>query len=339
MRLLPALCLGLCLIALQVVLGARAFYPEAFEEKTDVIDLLLAKATSIQDTLSPDELRWLVRHPVVIVGVDPDFYPVEMFDERGRYSGLGGDYMRLMGKSTGLDLQPLRLPNWAASEKQAREGNVDMFMAVAKTGRRDDYLLFTTPYINMPGIIMTRRNSGLDKVSLADLKGKKVAVVNNYSWHDFLKEKHPEITAIPVADTLAALQRVVTGEADAVIDYEFNLKEKIQTGGIMQVEPAGKIDTNYGHAVAVRKDWPELFGIISKALAAISPEEQKILARKWLQKHEAPVGQERRLQWIFFFAIESILLCLALIWLWQRELRLAVARRLKTLEDRRNQHA
>lgn len=77
-----------------------------------------------------------------------------------------------------------------------------------------------------------------------------MAVVNNYSWHDFLKEFHPEIIAVPVTNTLEALQRVASGEADAVIDYEFNLLEKIQTGGIMQIQPAGKVDSSYGHAIA-----------------------------------------------------------------------------------------
>lgn len=94
-----------------------------------------------------------------------------------------------------------------------------------------------------------------------------------------------------MADTLEALQRVVTGEADAVIDYEFNLMEKIQTGGIMQIQPAGKVDSSYGHAIAVRKDWPELFSVISTAMSQITPEERRILAQKWLQQQERPAGR------------------------------------------------
>lgn len=285
------------------------------------------------DQLPPAELAWLTDHPVVIVGVDPNFYPLEMFDERGRYTGLGGDYLRLLGKLTGLDFRVSRLTDWASTEAQARQRNIDLFMAAAKTGRRSEYMLFTTPYINMPGIIMTRRGGGLDKIGIADLKGKKVAVVNNYSWHDFLKEFHPEIIAVPAANTLEALQKVVTGEADAVIDYEFNLLEKIQTGGIMQIQSAGKVDSSYGHAIAVRKDWPELFSVISTALSRITPAEQKTLAAKWLQQ-ERPAGQERRLQWIFFFVVESILLCLVLNWLWQNELKKQVALRTRELEAR-----
>lgn len=333
MRLLLTLCLGLCLIALQVALGLKAFYPDAYADKTDVVDELILGKKPLLDQFSPEELTWLKDHPIVIVGVDPSFYPLETFDERGRYTGLGGDYLRILRKLTGLDFRVLRLTDWASTEEHARQKLVDMFMAAAETGRRSEFMLFTAPYINMPGIIMTRRGSGLDKVGIDDLKGKKVAVVNNYSWHDFLKEFHPEIVAVPVANTLEALQRVVTGEADAVIDYEFNLMEKIQTGGIMQVQSAGKVNSTYGHAVAVRKDWPELFEIVTKALDQISPQERRVLAEKWLQR-ERPAGQERHLQWIFFFVVESLLLCLALAWLWQTQMKKEVARRTRELEAR-----
>lgn len=328
MRLLLTLCLGLCIIAIQVILGARAFFPDAFADKTDVVDTLMERKKSVLDKISPAELAWIAEHPVVTVGADPDFYPLEMFDERGRYTGLGGDYLRLLGKMTGLDFRARRLTDWASTEEQARQKRIDVFMAAAKTGRRSEYMLFTEPYINMPGTIMTRRGSGLDTAGLADLKGKKVAVVNNYSWHDFLREFHPEIIAVPVADTLGALQQVAAGQADAVIDYEFNLLEKIQTGGILQIQSAGKVDSAYGHAVAVRKDQPELFSVISTALAQITPAEQNMLARKWLAQ-ERPAGQERHLQWIFFFFLESLLLCLGLNWLWQHEVEKQVARALR----------
>lgn len=240
MRLLLTLCLGLCIIAIQVVLGVKAFFPDAYADKTDVVDALMEQKKSILDQIPPVELAWVTEHPAIVVGVDPNFYPLEMFDERGRYTGLGGDYLRLLSKLTGLDFRVRRLTDWASTEEQARQKLIDVFMAAAKTGRRSEYMLFTTPYINMPGIIMTRRGSGLDKIGLEDLKGKKVAVVNNYSWHDFLKEFHPEIIAVPVTNTLEALQRVASGEADAVIDYEFNLLEKSRPAASCRFSPPAK---------------------------------------------------------------------------------------------------
>lgn len=45
MRLLCTLCLGLAVIALQVVLGIMTFYPEAFDDKTDAVsEIVLEKS-------------------------------------------------------------------------------------------------------------------------------------------------------------------------------------------------------------------------------------------------------------------------------------------------------
>lgn len=319
MRLLCTLCLGLLIIALQVVLGIMTFYPEAFDRKTDAVNEIVLEKKPLE-ALSSEEMAWIRHHPVISVGVDPSFYPVETFDERGRYTGLGGDYLSLLKKLTGLEFRVLKLQDWASTEIQARDRGVDMFMAAARTNRRSEYMLFTEPYINLPGLIMTRRGSGLDAAGIADLRGKKVAVVNNYSWHDFLREHHPEIIALPAANTLAALQHVAAGEADAVIDYEFNLVEQIQAGGIMQVQPAGSVNSSYGHAVAARNDWPVFFSVISKALAEITPDERAIIARKWLDPGKS-AGEKHRGQWLFFFLSESILLCILVYWLWETQTR------------------
>ena len=320
MRQLLLLCLGLLIIGIQVVLGAQTFFPQVFAGKEDALDDLLDQKTSVLDKIAPEDLAWLAANPVVTVGVDPNFYPLEMFDERGRYTGLGGDYLRLLSKMTGLDFRPLATSDWAATEELARQGRIDIFMAAAKTGRRSEYMLFTAPYITEPGVIMTRRGSGLDTADISSLAGRKVAVVKDYSWHDFLKEFHPEVIAVPAATTLEALQKVAAGEADAVLDYEFNLLEKIQTGGILQMETAGKVDSSYGHAVAVRRDRPELFNVITTALAQVTPQERQALAQKWLAQ-ERPAGQERHLQWIFFFLVESTLLVMGLIWLYHAGIR------------------
>ena len=331
MRLLLKVIIGLCIIAVQVILGARVFFPEALVSRQDIVDEIIEKKDSVLDRLSPEDLAWIGSHRVVIVGVDPNFYPLEMFDERGRYTGLGGDYMRLLAAMTGLDFQVLRLTDWASTEEQAKQRNIDIFMAAAKTERRSEYMNFTKPYITMPGVIMTRRGHGMDEVTIDDLSGKKVAVVNNYSWHDFLKEHHPEIVAVPAENTLAALQMVANGAADAIIDYEFNLLEKIQVGGILQIQTAGTVSSTYGHSVAVRNDSPALFNAIALALDNITPAEQKLLAQKWLLQ-ERPAGQERHLQWIFFFAVEAVLLCLGLIALCRRKVRKEVSRRTRQLK-------
>lgn len=135
----------------------------------------------------------------------------------------------------------------------ATSHKVDMYIAAAETQHRSQYMLFTPSYIVLPGIIVTRqptkgesvtRGAATDETEpsidgLKDLAGKRVAVVNRYSWHDFLEELHPEITPVPVKNTLEGLQKVAFGEVDAMIDYQFNITEKINNSGIRNLRAMG----------------------------------------------------------------------------------------------------
>lgn len=330
------LLVGLAVMVVQVFIGARAFFPEQFETP-NAERLPLPDKPSVVNKLTPEDLAFISASGPIKVGVDPNFYPLETFDERGRYTGVGGDYLRLLSRMTGLNFVPEARESWAATEAAAKNGEIDVFMAAARTGRRAEFMQFTAPYVTMPGIIMTRRDSGLDKLEEKDLAGKKVAVTRDYSWHDYLKEFHPDAIPVPAANTLEALQKVTSGEADAILDYEFNLLEKIQTAGILQMQTAGHAGSSYGHAIAVNKNKPELFNIISVALAQITPREKKSLADKWLNM-EKPVGAERRLQWIFFFLTESVLVLLALNWFIEASVRKKLKNAFQTLA-RKTRHA
>lgn len=303
------------ILILQVFVGIKAFFPEALETKDSTVESIMENSVSILDEASPEDIAFIATNPVIRVGVDPNFYPIEMFDERGRYTGLGGDYLKILERITGLRFKPYAAGNWADTEKQAKNGELDLLPAAARTGRRNEFLLFTPPYVNLPGILMAKRDS--EKLDTNALTGKKIAVVDGYSWHDFLREYHPEIIPVPSTNTLDAIEKVLKGEADAVLDYEFNLMEKIQTSGIMQMEVAGKMDSNYGHALAVRKDLPELFDIISLAMKQISPDMQDRLAQKWFRTEKPDDGQ-KRLQWIFFLLVESLLISLG-AWLFVKK--------------------
>ncbi len=324
MRVFGLIILGIFVLCAEVFLGIQSFFPEALQKgKTDIVQDIIENKKTIFDQLSEQDLAWIAENKTVNVGVDPNFYPLETFNERGQYTGLGGDYLRLLTHLTGINFQVHRQQDWATVEELAQLKRIDLFMAVAKSDRRSEYLLFTDPYINMPGVIMAVRSSHLEGALLDDFKGKKVAVVKDYYWQDYVASKYPEIELVPAKDTIHAMQLVSNGNADAVIDYEFNLNEKIQLAGIYQLKAVGSVPSEFGHAVAVRNDLLELFDIINIALKQITPAEAKALEDRWLSKAK-PAGSERRLQWYFFFFTQATLLVLFVIGIARSSTRKAV---------------
>ena len=312
MRILGTVIIGLIILCIEVFLGVQSFYPQALQkDQADIVQKMIENKKTIVDELSESELAWLAQNKVVYVGVDANFYPLETFNERGQYTGIGGDYLCLITAMTGINFTIERQQEWATVEELAQLKRIDMFMAVAKTERREEYLNFAEPYINLPGMIMVPRTNTAKNLTLDDFRGKKLAVVKNYYWDDYVS-KYIDIERVPASDTISAMHMVTNGQADGVIDYEFNLNEKIQVAGIYQLHTVGQVPSEFGHSVAVRSDLPELFSIISKALKHISPEEQKAVIENWLIQAK-PAGDERRLQWYFFFFTQAVLLILLII--------------------------
>ena len=310
MRILGTVIIGLIILCIEVFLGVQSFYPQALQrEQADIVQKMIENKKTIVDELSENELAWLAQNKAVQVGVDANFYPLETFNERGQYTGIGGDYLRLLSSMTGINFQVQRQQDWATVEELAQLKRIDMFMALAKTERREEYLTFAEPYINLPGMIMVPRTNTASDLTLDDLK---LAVVKNYYWDDYVSANYPDIERVPASDTINAMHMVTNGEADAVIDYEFNLNEKIQVAGIYQLHTVGQVPSEFGHSIAVRSDLPELFSIVTKALKQISPDEQKVLIESWLIKSK-PAGDERRLQWYFFFFTQAVLLILLIV--------------------------
>ncbi len=313
MRVLGLVILGVFILCAEVFLGVQSFFPQALQkQKSDLVQTMIENKKTIVDQLSEQELAWLAENKTVQVGVDPNFYPLETFNERGQYTGLGGDYLRLLAHLTGLNFTVQRQQDWATVEELAQLKRIDLFMAVAKSERREQYLTFAQPYVNMPGMIMVPRSNDVQNLTLQDLNGKKLAVVKNYYWEDYVSSKYPDIILVPARDTIEAMQMVTSGQADAVIDYEFNLNEKIQVAGIYQLHTVGQVPSEFGHGVAVRTDLPELYNIISVALDQITPQEKQALADSWLKKAK-PVTDSKRLQWYFFFFTQATLLVLLII--------------------------
>ncbi|MEG2005132.1 MAG: ATP-binding protein, partial [Bilophila sp.] len=142
----------------------------------------------------------------------------------------------------------------------------------------------------------------------------------------------PEIIPVPVANTLEGLQQVAFGEVDAMMDYQFNITEKINDSGIRNLHVASVIEAPYGHAFGVRRDWPELLSILTKALQQITPDERRILARKWLQPYEEKTFSKQTV-WLMLFAAEVLFTVFAFVLYWNFSLKRQVARRTVQLKQ------
>jgi PAS domain S-box-containing protein len=269
---------------------------------------------------SPEEKAWLQAHPQIRLAPDPDFPPMEFFDETGTYRGLAADYVRLIEKRLGIELQILRLQNWSECLSRAKSREIDVLPAATKTPQREEYMAFTSPHIRMPGVIMTARET-LRAESLSDLYGLKVVVVKDYVWQDLISNDHPQINLITAEDSRLALRTLAFGGADAMISDPATATYFMQQEGLTNLRIVGESGYEMALAFAVRKDWPQLRGILEKAVASISAEERARIHDRWFQLDRAGSQAKPEFSRVFVVSLAITLALLIGLVVWNRVLR------------------
>ena len=284
--------------------------------------------------LTDAERTWLKQHPVIRLGVDPQWAPFE-YVENGKYKGLAADYIDLVSAQLGIDMQLVPNLSWPQVLSKAEAKELDLLPAAMKSAQREQYLSFTSSYLNFPMVIISQRGTYTVR-SLAALSGKKVGVVSQYISHELLRNNHPDLKLVPVSTLTQGLEKLSVGEIDFFIDNVASASHVIRTLGLTNLQIAAHTPYSFQLGMAVRSDWPELVSILDKSLMAINDRQHRLIQRSWF---ELPTVFEQRIRnylgvLVAFVAICVIAMFLALIWV--KRLRKEVVSRQKAERALRN---
>ncbi len=229
-----------------------------------------------------DELAFMKEHPVIRLGVDPEFVPFEFIDIDGEYKGIAADYLSLIKEKTGLQFEVVKGLTWPEAYDMALSGDIDALPAIGKTKEREEYFLFSEPYYYFKRVIVTR-DIDTDISGLDDLEGFTVAVQRNSSHHSYLLS-YPKINPSLYDSVEAALAAVATGTEKAFVGNLATTNYLIRSNGLVNLRLVSfEAEKQQALYFAVRKDWPELASIFNKALDTISESEKLAINNKWIE--------------------------------------------------------
>jgi len=231
--------------------------------------------------LTEAEKAWLKQHPVMRLGIDPSWAPVEYFDDEGKLAGITADNIRILSEKLGTRFEAARDLSWSEVLHQARQGNIDIISAIVRSEERTEYLLFTEPYLKLPAVIVTRDDAAVIE-GIQDLRGKTIAVVEDYITHFYLKRDYPNQQLLLFETLSEALQAVDNGEADALIENAASVNLAKNELDLTRLTVAATTPYAYELSFGVRKDWPELIPILEKILASMTQRERQIIKEKWV---------------------------------------------------------
>ena len=285
-------------------------------------DSFMGNGLSQQLSLTAKEVEWLRQHPVLRVGFDSDWPPVEYANKESKHKGISADYIILIAKMLGVTIEPETSQSWQETIDLTKKGELDVLPAVTPTPQRHEYLSFTSPYVSFPMVIVTDQSVAYIS-DMNELAGKKVAVVSDYASHDILESNHPEITLQPVRNLAEGLHAVQDGDTYAFVGSLASISHIMSREGMTGLKVSGETPYSYDIAIGTRKDTPILAGIIQKALDAIPEEKQTEIFNRWVA-----ISYERGIDYTLLW---QVLLGAALILMvfvyWNRRLAREVTHR------------
>ena len=185
-----------------------------------------------------------------VVATEPTFPPFEMTDEAtGTLTGFDIDLIKAIGQEAGINIQIESLP-FDGIIPALQSGTVQAAISgITITGERAKSIAFSSPYFKAGLAIAVKENN--DTIHGAeDLTGKRIAVqIGTTGAMEAAKIPKAEITNFDSA--AIALQELVNGKVDAVVNDAAVTLYAIKQAGLKGVKVAGEIGTEEFYGIAL----------------------------------------------------------------------------------------
>ncbi len=280
-------------------------------------------------SLTEEERRWLSEHKTIRVSGPQAFPPFQFFDENEQYTGVASDYLEHIAHQLGITISYLPPTPWAEVLEMMEKKEIDLLTCAAFTEKRSEYMLFSSPHIRFPLMIINRKN---DKViqNIDDIQGLKVAIKQKISTQEALQVRRIEYSPVYVNSPAEALQAVALSQADAAIENLAAASYIIEKEGFTNLKISAPTNfDDYALSIAVRKDWPIFQSILNKSLAALSEKQHKEIRRRWISvRYEHGFSFLDMAKWLALFLFITLLITGAVI-SWNRSLVKEIDKRKK----------
>src|SRR3546814_3399255 len=197
--------------------------------------------------------------------MDSAFAPINHLDAAGRPAGIAVDLLRLIEAKSGLSIDWFA-DRWSVVIDRALRHQIDAVVNADKTPKRQERLLYTRPYYQVPQAIVVReQHAGV--ATPAGLATQRVAVMARTSQVGYLRRHHPHVEIVEAQTMLDLMSAVLSGKADLLIAtlpvvqhfMAENLIGGLRISGVFQSD---ELDSLH---IAVRNDAPLLRDILDKA--------------------------------------------------------------------------
>ena len=233
--------------------------------------------------LSKEESEFLKKHPKIILGSDPSWYPYVYKNNENKIIGYNVDIINKINEITGANFQ-FQVDNWQKTVNKAKRREIDGITPSIGHEERRLFFNFTNPISKYEVKIIVKHGNPLNIKSIKNLSNKTIAIQKG---NLFLEKLAKEFTKMKIlyTDTLEeSYYQVIYGKADFTINQP-TLKHLQNEYGLPHLNIAFKLEKKANLVISIRKDWPEAISILNKGLNAIPKSTRNALEKKWCDKY------------------------------------------------------
>jgi cystine transport system substrate-binding protein len=232
-----------------------------------------AHATDLLDTVKARD--------ALIVGVEGTHPPFNFVNTKtGKLDGFDVEVATMLAGKLGVKVQFVKT-EWSAMLAGLSAGKFDIIVnQVGITPQREQIFDFSVPYVASGPQLILRKDETPGYKSFADLKGKKVGVVQGSNFEALAKTK-PGLIVKSYPDVPAFLSDLVNKRIDAVLNDQLITAYLVKTANV-PIRAGAIVGSSIFNGIPFRKGNPEFKTALNQALeASYKDGEFARISNKW----------------------------------------------------------
>ncbi|MFA6740038.1 MAG: transporter substrate-binding domain-containing protein [Arcobacteraceae bacterium] len=232
-----------------------------------------------QLNLTQEEKDFLTNN-LIKVSVSNSWEPFTFKSKNDKAIGISAEYWELIAKKVGLEYKNIFSETFKEQINSIKTKENDLIYSIGETSNRKDYSIFTKEYAKFPISIVTKKDENfIENISM--LKNKKIAVGDNFTAHNIIKNNYPNMELMLVNSIKEGLDLVSKNEVYAFVDIQPVLFYNIAKYGFDDLKVSGNTGLNFSIKFMIRDDYVILESILNKAISSISVNELNEIITKW----------------------------------------------------------
>lgn len=242
-------------------------------------------------------------------------YPPFVYDgPNGQPIGLSVDLLRAVEPKLGFSLR------WEPSAplsdilQAAQEGRVDLISSLRPTPERSRYLSFTSSYVAVPAVLVTR--GGSNAADLTAFAGKPVAVGKGYAVEAFVRSRFPQVVWREVTDDEVGLRQLRAGEVEGWVADVGSVRHLFQQERVKDLVVGAPVGFEYALSFGYRTELAAWGQQLDRALRDLDPVQRREIVNRWLDPEAARYQNPIRRRWqvIALAALALAAMVAAVVW-------------------------